>query len=186
MEAVSVPLERLITAEEFTDAVGFELAELIDGRIVEVPPPDFHHGRVELRLAVFLDSFVRESGLGAVGSGEISIITRRNPDRVRGADIVVLLGDQVGAVPESGPLPFVPALVVEVVSPSDRWADVMDKVGEYLEGGARLVWVADRRRQVVHVCRPGAPECQVSRGENLSGEDVLPGLSIPVEALFED
>jgi Uma2 family endonuclease len=186
MEAVSAPLERLITAEEFADADGFELAELIDGRIVEVPPPDFHHARVELRLAVFLDSFVRENGLGAVGSGEVSIVTRRNPDRVRGADIVVLLGTQCDEVPESGPLPFVPAVVVEVVSPSDRWADVMEKVAEYLDGGARMVWVVDRRRRVVHINRPDAVERQVPVGESLSGEDVLPGLSIPVAALFED
>jgi len=34
----------------------------------------------------------------------------------------------------------VPDLAVEVVSPSDRAAEVLAKVAEYLEAGTRLVW----------------------------------------------
>ena len=38
-----------------------------------------------------------------------------------------------------------PDLVVEVVSPSDRMAVVLDKVSDYLLAGVQLVWVVEPR-----------------------------------------
>jgi len=175
-----------ITADQFWNLGDLGPCELIDGEVVGMTPPDFEHGRVEGGLGERLRPFLRRTGLGKFSSGEVGIITRRNPDRVRGADAVVVLTDQLPQVPTHGYLPFVPALVVEIISFHDRWSEIHEKVEEYLAGGARLVWVLDSRRRVTHVFRPGMPESQVHSGQILSGEDVLPGLEIPVDTLFED
>jgi Uma2 family endonuclease len=37
---------------------------------------------------------------------------------------------------------LVPDLTAEVLSPSDRPRYVLDRIGEYLEAGVRLVWMA--------------------------------------------
>jgi hypothetical protein len=47
----------------------------------------------------------------------------------------------------------VPDLAVEVLSPSERPRHVLDKVGEYLEAGVRLVWVIDPRKAKAVVYR---------------------------------
>ena len=45
--------------------------------------------------------------------------------------------------------------MVEVISPNDRYTEVDEKVVEWLEHGARLVFVVNPRRRVVVVHRPG-------------------------------
>ena len=40
-------------------------------------------------------------------------------------------------------------LAVEVVSPSDTFTEVEEKVGEWLEAGTALVWVVNPRRRTV-------------------------------------
>ena len=42
-----------------------------------------------------------------------------------------------------GFLDVAPELIVEVLSPHDRWSDVMEKLVEYFAIGVQVVWVAD-------------------------------------------
>ena len=80
---------------------------------------------------------------------------------------------------------LVPDLVAEVLSPSDRPREVMDKVGEYLGAGGRQVWVIDpaEERAVAYRSVTGARE--IPPGGFLDGEDVLPGFRCPLRDLFE-
>jgi DNA mismatch repair protein MutL len=52
------------------------------------------------------------------------------------------------------------------------------------DGGVRLVWVIDPERKVVTTYRELLRPCHLGSTETLEGDDVLPGLSIPLEALF--
>ena len=80
--------EKLLTAEEFEqlpeDGKGYEL---IDGELREMAPTVNWHGEVEINLGTLLNVHVRPQGLGRVSCGEVLYIVRRNPDRVRAADI---------------------------------------------------------------------------------------------------
>jgi Uma2 family endonuclease len=59
------------------------------------------------------------------------------------------------------------------------------KVADYLAAGARLVWVVDPKRKSVTTYRTLLAPRRLESSESLDGEDVLPGLVIPVEAIFE-
>ncbi|MHB1561595.1 MAG: Uma2 family endonuclease, partial [Isosphaeraceae bacterium] len=61
--------------------------ELVRGRIVAMPPPDRRHGKVCTRSTGILDQFVTEHDLGHVLSNDSGVITERDPDTVRGADV---------------------------------------------------------------------------------------------------
>jgi Uma2 family endonuclease len=56
---------------------------------------------------------------------------------------------------------------------------------DYLEAGSRLVWVIApaTRTATVHRADGSARLCR--EGEHLGGEDVLPGLAIPLADLFD-
>jgi Uma2 family endonuclease len=73
---------------------------------------------------------------------------------------------------------------VEVVSPSDRLADVLEKVEEYLTYGTRLVWVIDPEARKAIVFRPGQPPETVGADGTLSGEDVLPGFVLRLARIW--
>ena len=77
---------------------------------------------------------------------------------------------------------FVPDLAIEVVSPSDKFSELVAKKNRYLRCGTREVWILDQDSEQVYVYS--------ERGQRiLSGSDVLatgliPGFSITVEELF--
>ena len=77
-----------------------------------------------------------------------------------------------------------PALVVEVLSPSNRSADVDRKVAQYLSAGVPRVWVVDPPARTVTVHRPDADPHPVPAAGTLDGGDALPGLNVPVGAVF--
>jgi Uma2 family endonuclease len=78
-----------------------------------------------------------------------------------------------------------PDLVVEILSPHDRWSTVTQKLREYFAIGVRLVWIVDPSARSVHVYRALTDVREVTQDEELSGEEVLPGLVLPVAVLFE-
>jgi Uma2 family endonuclease len=88
-----------------------------------------------------------------------------------------------GGVPE-GYWPFAPDLAVEVVSPHDRFDEVLTKVQEYLKAGTRLVRVLHPRTKTVMAYRANATVQLLQGQEELSGEEVLPGFRCPMGELL--
>jgi Uma2 family endonuclease len=88
-----------------------------------------------------------------------------------------------GDYPE-GFLEHPPDIAVEVVSPSDRMADVNAKVDEYIRSGTALVWVVEPRRRTVTVYRPDLSVQLLVEDDVLDGGDVLPGFNLPVSSIF--
>lgn len=77
-----------------------------------------------------------------------------------------------------------PVLALEVVSPSEQQSEMRARSRAYLAAGVKLVWIVDTHFQTVIVHRPdGKPEL-FTTGETLSGDPHLPGLAVPVEAIF--
>ncbi len=178
-------VKTLVTAEQFYKMNLQDVrAELVDGEVVTMSLPGGIHGRVCIRIARPLDQFVSDRNLGWVVS-EVGFILKRQPDLVRGPDVAFLSKEKVQAQKDphklwEGP----PDLAVEVLSPDDRPSEVLRKVGEYLEAGTRLVWVVDPKNQTVSAHR-GLHRVRVyGVGEELSGEDVLPGFSLKVADIF--
>lgn len=91
---------------------------------------------------------------GWVMTGKVGIYTRRHPDRVRGANVVFLSKERWPDHPPRGFLEVAPDLVVEIMSPNDRWQDVRQKLAEYFAIGVRWVWIVEPENQTVLVFRP--------------------------------
>jgi Uma2 family endonuclease len=81
-------------------------------------------------------------------------------------------------------LELAPDLAVEVLSPEDSPRDVLDKVGEYLAAGVRLVWVIDPRasRAVSYRSLPDVRE--IGPDGVLDGGQLLPGFRYPLSDLL--
>jgi Uma2 family endonuclease len=77
-----------------------------------------------------------------------------------------------------------PDLVVEVLSPDDRPGETLAKVGDWLEAGARLVWVIDPEGRRARIYRNDGSEVSIAEDEVLSGEDVLPGFTCRLSSVL--
>jgi Uma2 family endonuclease len=174
----------LITGEELLTMGDIGPCELIDGRIVPMSPTGGRHGIVESRLGSALSFFVQQHDLGWVLTGEVGIYIRRNPDRVRGADIVILSRERWPEGPSEGFLQGSPDLVVEIMSPNDRWQEVRQKIAEYFSIGVRWVWIVEPENRAVLVFRSSSDFQQLGAEEILVGEGMLEGFTLPVASLF--
>jgi Uma2 family endonuclease len=178
----------LVTADELLAMGEDDRFELVEGVLVPMsPPPGFEHGKVIGSITFLVTGFVREYRLGWTTGAETGYRLRRNPDTVRAPDFAFVANGRV--TPEMDRtryLDLAPDLVVEVVSPSDSASDVNAKVLAYLDAGARLIWVLYPGSQTVAVHRPDQTWKLLRSGDELSGEDVLPGFLCPVAVLFAD
>jgi Uma2 family endonuclease len=186
MGVVAAPSEtKLITGEELLAMGDIGPCELIDGRIVPMSPTGFEHGNIEVNLSLALKAFAQQRKLGWVVSGEVGIYTRRHPDRVRGADVVFASKERLPKLPE-GFLQVAPELVVEIISPTDRWSDMRRKIDEYFAIGAQRVWVVEPENRTVLVYRSRNEMSELTEDDTLVGEGALEGFSLPVASLFAE
>jgi len=176
----------LITGEELARMSNLGRYELIDGRIVPMSPTGDAHGGYEGNFYFALRMFVDAHQLGKVRVGEVGIYTRRDPDRVRGADVLFISNERYAQKQSDSYLDVAPDLIVEVLSPNDSWSEVMQKLREYFSIGVQLIWVADPLARRVYAYRTITDMREFTEDDELPGDDVLPGFSIKVAQLFED
>jgi Uma2 family endonuclease len=81
--------------------------------------------------------------------------------------------------------PLCPDFVVELLSPSDNLHTTPLKMQEYLRSGLRLGWLINPQDQQVEIYRPGQPVGILQTPATLSGESVLPGLTISLTWLWQ-
>jgi Uma2 family endonuclease len=161
--------------------------ELRRGRLWPVSPSGWQHGAVAGDLAWHLSAHVRPNRLGRVTVAEAGYVVARGPDSVFAPDVAFVRADRVpnGSAAErfhEG----APDLAAEVISPSDTWSGVMQKVEDYLAAGTRMVLVVDPRRRCVHVLRSQRAMVTLQVGDVLDGDDVVPGWRLPLAQLFEE
>lgn len=85
---------------------------------------------------------------------------------------------------DGGFLRVAPALVVEIIAPSDRMVEVLAKVVIWLEAGTSLVWLVNVVAQTVTVYVPDGDLQVLTVEDTLDGGDLLPGFSLPVRDIF--
>ncbi|MEW6755508.1 MAG: Uma2 family endonuclease [Candidatus Latescibacterota bacterium] len=117
-------------------------------------------------------------------TGEVGVYTRRNPDRVRGVDVAFISRQRLPGGPGSGFLAAAPELVVEILSPADRWEDVYQKLEEYFELGVERVWVVEPGDRTVAVYRSTMQSQRFGQGDQVRGEGALEGFALDVTELF--
>ena len=181
--------------------------ELVRGEVRVMPPSKGEHGFVETAITEAIGRYLYDraislgwelrQGLGArdrlvgrVGGGELGLrfAVPDDPNMVRGADGVYVPPEQLAEVSWDGReyFPAVPALVIEVISATDRADQVNEKIQDYLDGGARRVWCVYPEQRRVHMHDAHVPT-RVVRGESsLTDDELLPGFALPLNLIFAE
>jgi Uma2 family endonuclease len=178
-----------LNAEEFYDWANRpenrdRYCELERGEIVEMSRPGKRHGLVCANGVGILRSYTMQRKKGYVCANDTGIIVERDPDTVRGPDIMLFEdATRLDEVDEKyGELP--PLLSVEVLSPNDTPGKVMRRVGEQLRFGTQMVWVVDPEARNITVHQRGKEPLIFEESEELIGGDVLPDFRCRVAEFF--
>ena len=176
-----------ITAEELLLMPELDCRyELLRGELVRKPFLEhmigFYTANIGAELAVFVDA----NRLGRGYSPNAGFLLERDPDTVLAPSASFVRQERVEAVGGTdGFFPGAPDFAAEVISPSDRIADVYAKVEEWLNAGTRMVIVINPLNRAVSVHMPDADTVTLSEDDTLDGGDVVPGWRLPVIDLFE-
>jgi Uma2 family endonuclease len=77
-----------------------------------------------------------------------------------------------------------PDFVIELRSPSDRWAVLEEKMFDYLHNGVRLALLIDPMAKQVFVYRPDKPVETLDNPQTVSCEPELPGFILDVQEIW--
>ncbi len=77
-----------------------------------------------------------------------------------------------------------PDLVVEVLSPNDLVYKLEEKLSDYRKVGVPLIWVINPESRTVMVYRRDGSINRLQDDDELSGEDVMPGLRCPIREIL--
>ncbi|MBC7852115.1 MAG: Uma2 family endonuclease [Pirellulaceae bacterium] len=180
----TVIADRLYTPHDLLTMPEGKHYELVDGRLVEEEMSLLACG-VVANLIRILGNYVLENGLGGVFSSEVGFqCFPQQPGKIRKPDASFIRRERLSEEIMTGHVPIPPDLAVEVISPTDIYYEVEEKVDEYLHAGVALVWVLNPKLRTVRVFRPDGTVAQLGETSVLAGEGVVPGFSCKVADLF--
>ena len=128
----------------------------------------------------------RSAPRGEIVCGEAGVRLPGEPQTTIGVDVAYVPPDvAIRQTDETTLVDGVPALVVEILSPSDKLLEIDEMITAYQAAGVPLVWVVDPRDRTVTIYHRGDEPTLVNATQELDGDNVLPGFRVPVARLFE-
>jgi Uma2 family endonuclease len=165
--------------------------ELLEGRVLRMPPPNPDHGKLEARLSRRLGNYVEDHQLGETYVGESAWdLTRpgESTDTVLGADLAFVRAERLPLPPPrrgASYRPLAPDLVVEIASPSQFQPEMGEKAQLWLDRGVRQVWIIWPERRVGDIWTRGAAAPRTLRdADSLDGGDIVPGFRLALADLW--
>jgi Uma2 family endonuclease len=144
-------------------------------------------GKRESTLLILIGMWVIKSKTGEVLSPSTGI---ELPDgSIKSPDCAWVSNERLAALPEDADEDFlrvIPGFVAEIRSSSDRLVTLKKKMTHtWMAHGVLLGWLIDPYAEKVYIYRQGR-EVEVVQGfagKSLSGEDVMPGMELPLDEL---
>ena len=181
-------LERQIDADAFLEMQLLpeyrdDEYELINGVMVEMPPPGFVHGEFAGEIYHYLRQYARKHELGRA-SVEAGFRSAHDPHIVLRPDVAFLSHVRARLIRGRGLSPVMPDLAVEIASPGNSASDLREKAELYLRNGTRLVWLVFPDDERIEVHSHIGESRSLGADDTLSGGDVLPGFRLELRRLF--
>lgn len=155
------------------------------GEILIMPPTGSDTGRRNVKITTQLEIWNSQSNLGEVFDSSTGFILPNGAERSPDASWVK--AERWNALtPEQQEkfAPICPDFVLELRSPSDSLKDLQEKMQEYIDNGAQLGWLIDRKNKRVEIYRPGKDVEILDNPPSLSGEHILPGFVLRLQQIM--
>ena len=159
--------------------------ELVKGELRRMNPAGNMHGRVAMSFAWRLAQYVEGNRLGVVYAAETGFKLATDPDTVRAPDVAFVSRVRVEAIGEvEGFWPGAPDLAVEVVTPGDAFAEVEEKVFDWLDAGTKMVVVVNPCQRSATVYKSTTAITVLAEADVLDGGDIVPGFELALREIF--
>lgn len=159
-----------ISVEEYLRTDYQPNCEYIDGVLRQKPMPTRKHGLLEARIAQLINMGFSQF------EAACEITVRIRTDKYLVPDLIVQRRDHI-----QDPYPLDPVhLCVEILSPKDRFSEILAKCEDYHDWGVETAWVVDPESRRAWEYRKGQRLAEIPAAGSLRAE----GIEIPLAEVF--
>jgi len=158
--------------------------EIYNGELVMVPAPTIKHQEISYAIVRALANFVESKEVGKILYAPVDLVF--NERVVLQPDIVFIANDNLDIITEEhiGPAPD---LIIEILSPSTGYYDLVEKKELYEQYGVKEYWIVDPKKERVETFN--LHEGKYVRTQRLEGDanltsEVLAGFEMPLAQVF--
>ena len=138
-----------------------------------------------MSLAFQVELWNRQSKMGVVFDSSTGF--RLSNGAIRSPDVSWIAIERWNSLSDKqkrGFAPIDPDFVIELLSPTDDLSIAQRKMTEYIDCGVKLGWLINPDEKQVEIYRLGKDKQVINNPDNLSGEEVLPGLTLDLADIF--
>ncbi|PSB19457.1 Uma2 family endonuclease [Phormidesmis priestleyi ULC007] len=195
IQSESIPLTvHLPSMGKTTHEQFYELCQLnselrlelsVNGEVIIMPPAFSDTGNRNTRLTQQVTNWADQDGTGEAFDSSAGFTLPNGA--IRSPDASWIKSDRWNALTDKQKASFAPIcpdFVIELRSSSDTLKSLQNKMQEYIENGAMLGFLIDRKNQTVHLYRPLRSPKVLQHPESVSGDPELPGFILQMAKIW--
>ncbi|KAF3885811.1 MULTISPECIES: Uma2 family endonuclease [Nostocales] len=186
---VNIPSIKSMTVEQFYEFCqanrDLRIERNVSGEVIIMPPAFSDTGNRNFKIAVQLGNWAEQDGTGESFDSSAGFTLPNGATRSPDASWIKL--ERWNALSEEQKASFAPIcpdFVIELRSKSDTLNELQSKMQEYIDNGASLGWLIDRKNRKVYTYRPNQEPEILDNPETVSGEPVLPGFVLRMAKIW--
>ena len=156
-----------------------------NGKLIIMSPTGSESGKRNGDLLIQVGIWNRQSKLGIVFDSSTGF--KLSNGATRSPDVSWIISDRWNSLSDKQKRSFAPIdpdFVIELLSPTDNLSTTQQKMSEYMDCGVKLGWLINPDEKEVEIYRLGKNKEILDNPSSLSGEDILPGLTIDLTEIF--
>jgi Uma2 family endonuclease len=186
---VNFPLIAQMTSEQFYEFClanrDLRIERTALGEVIIMPPAFSETGNRNMKIAQQVANWAEKDGTGETFDSSAGFTfpngATRSPDAswIKSERWNALTDEQKASF-----APICPDFVIELRSTSDRLSTLQSKMQEYIDNGAILGFLIDRKAKTVHLYRPQQVPQILENPTEVQGDPELPGFTLKMSKIW--
>lgn len=180
----SVIEKKKYTYEDYVKTSDDKRYELIDGELLMTPSPVPEHQRILRKIGFMLEKFVTEDNLGELFYAPCDVYF--DNENVVQPDILFISKDRLNIIGEKN-IQGAPDLIIEIISESSAYRDMVLKKKLYARHGVREYWIVipEGKEIEAYILKDSTYQLSmVYSNEDTLDSPLLKGLKIGLKEIF--
>lgn len=185
-----VPVDKSLRKKiSITDEIEEEMLnssryEMVYGEMRERTMPNPQHGRIQAKIAIKLGLYLEQHEIGVVYK-ETNFEFAKGLTRVPDIAFISFENFPNEGEEKGSRWHIPPDLAIEVISPSDIYEDVQEKIIEYFTFGVKQVWIVSPESKTLTIYHSLKKTTIFTKEDEVVCEDILPDFRLHLSEIFQ-
>ena len=183
--ATSIIEKKRYTYDDYLKTPDDKRYELIEGELYMTPSPITNHQRISRKIEFLLEKFVTENELGEIFDAPYDVYF--DDENVVQPDILFISKDRLNIIGDKN-LQGAPDLVIEILSESNAYRDLIQKKKLYARHGVKEYWIVVPGEKTIdiHILKEKTYQLYKTLGQDDTLESqILKGFKMELKAIFK-